>query len=173
MKQLQDQKFKVLKIRLFLEYTFNIGDRQSKIDPYCNIAWGQCNTTLKDKLQSFQNKPVRTIAGQSYEYTDHNSLLKEFGWLSVRTLIKLDMRVFMYNTQNDTAPEEFSQLFVSISNIHGCLIWSALTVIYNCQKWNSSVLRDPFLILMPNSGIASPPPRDQKRRVHCLFQGKM
>ena len=39
---------------------------------YCNIVWGQCNEILKDELQSFENKAVRTIAGQSYEHTDHN-----------------------------------------------------------------------------------------------------
>ena len=88
---------------------------------YCNIVWGQYNETLKDKLQSLQNKAVRTIAGQSYEYTNHNRLLKEFGWLSVRNLINLDMGVFMYKTQNGMAPEEFNQLFVLVGNIHGCL----------------------------------------------------
>ena len=92
---------------------------------YCNIVWGQCNETLKDKLQSLQNKAVRTIAGQSYEYTNHNRLLKEFGWLSVRNLINLDMGVFMYKTQNGMAPEEFNQLFVPAGNIHGCLTRSA------------------------------------------------
>ena len=93
---------------------------------YCNIVWGQCNETLKDKLQSLQNKAVRTIAGQSYEYTNHNRLLKEFGWLSVRNLINLDIGVvFMYKTQNGMAPEEFNQLFVPVGNIYGCLTRSA------------------------------------------------
>ena len=39
---------------------------------YCNIVWGLCNETLKEKLQSLQNKVVTTIAGQSYEYTNHD-----------------------------------------------------------------------------------------------------
>ena len=61
----------------------------------------------------------------SYEYTNHNRLLKEFGWLSVRNLIKLDMGVFMYKRQNGIAPEEFNQLFVPVGSIHGCLTRSA------------------------------------------------
>ena len=92
---------------------------------YCNIVWGQCNETLKDKLQSLQNKTVRTFAGQRYEYTNHNRLLKEIGWLSVRNLIKLDIGVFMYKTQNGMAPQEFSQLFVPVGNMHGYLTRSA------------------------------------------------
>ena len=98
------------------------------IEPYfrdCNIVQGQCNETLKDKLQILQNKAVRTIAGQSYEYTNHNKFLKEFGWLIVRNLIKLDMGVFMYKAQNGMAPEEFNQLFVPVGNIHGCLTRSS------------------------------------------------
>ena len=39
---------------------------------YCNIVWGLCNETLTEKLQSLQNKVVTTIAGQSYEYTNHD-----------------------------------------------------------------------------------------------------
>ena len=98
------------------------------IEPYfrhCNMVCGQCNETLKDKLQSLQNKAVRTIAGQSYEYTDHNRLLKEFGWLSVRNLIKLDMGGVYVQTQNGMAPEEFSQVFVYVGNIQDYLTRSA------------------------------------------------
>ena len=43
---------------------------------YCNIVWGQYNESLKDKLQSLQNKAVRT-----YDYTNQNGFLKEF-WLA-------------------------------------------------------------------------------------------
>ena len=83
---------------------------------------GQCRETVKDKLQSLQNKAVKTITGQSYKFLNHNRLLKELGWLS---LIKLDMGVFMYKTQNGMAPEEFSQLFVPVGNIQGYLTRSA------------------------------------------------
>ena len=112
----------------FLPKSSLITLHKTLIEPYfryCNIVWGQCNETLKDKLQSLQNKAVRTIVGQSYEYANHNRLLKEFGWLSVRNLINLDMGVFMYKTQHGMAPEEFNQLFVPVGNIHGCLTRSA------------------------------------------------
>ena len=46
---------------------------------------------LKTNFRVLQNKAVKTVAGQSYEYTDHDRLLKKFGRLSVRNLIKLDM----------------------------------------------------------------------------------
>ena len=33
---------------------------------YCSIVWGQCSETLKDKLQTLQNKAARTIAKARY-----------------------------------------------------------------------------------------------------------
>ena len=64
---------------------------QTLIEPYCSIVWGQCSETLKDRLQALQNKAARTIARVRYEEADHNILLANFGWLSVRNLIKLDI----------------------------------------------------------------------------------
>ena len=58
----------------------------SLIEPYLryrNIVWGQCNETLKDKLQALQNKAARSIAKVKYEDADHRKLLGQFGWLSV------------------------------------------------------------------------------------------
>ena len=63
---------------------------------YCSIVWGQCSESLKDRLQTLQNKAARTIARVRYEEADHNILLANFGWLSVRNLIKLDMGIFIY-----------------------------------------------------------------------------
>ena len=58
----------------------------SLIEPYlryCNIVWGQCDETLKDKLQALQNKAAKV----KYEDADHHKLLGQFGWLSVGNLI--------------------------------------------------------------------------------------
>ena len=34
---------------------------------YCSPLWDNCNKTLKDKLQKYQNRAARIIAGASYE----------------------------------------------------------------------------------------------------------
>ena len=70
---------------------------------YCSIIWGQCGGTLK----ALQNRALRTIAGQKFEHADHSRLLAEYGWLSVRNLIKMDMGICMYKTLNGQALEEF------------------------------------------------------------------
>ena len=42
---------------------------------YCSIVWGQCSESLKDRLQTLQNKAARTIARVRYEEADHNTLI--------------------------------------------------------------------------------------------------
>ena len=86
---------------------------------YCNVIWGQCGETLKDKLQTLQNRASRTIAGQKFEQAGHSGPLVECGWLSVRNLFKIDMGICMYNILNGQAPEEFKYIFQPVSSMHG------------------------------------------------------
>ena len=46
---------------------------------YCSIVWGQCSETLKDKLQTVQNKAARAIAKVRYDEANHSKLLTDFG----------------------------------------------------------------------------------------------
>ena len=85
---------------------------------YCNIVWGQCDETLKDKLQALQNKAARSIAKVKYEDADHHKVLGQFGWLSVRNLISLDMGIFMYKCHNGSMPYSLTGLYTTVDNIH-------------------------------------------------------
>ena len=93
----------------------------SLIEPYfgyCCIIWGQCKEAHKDKLQTLQNKAARSIAKVKYEDADHHKLLGQFGWLSVRNLIRLDMGIFMYKCQNGFMPDSMTRLYTTVDNIH-------------------------------------------------------
>ena len=72
---------------------------------------GQCNEGLKDKLQNLQNRAARTIAKLKYDKADHQKLLSDFGWLSVRDLITYDTVVFMYKIVHSLAPGHITDLF--------------------------------------------------------------
>ena len=78
---------------------------------YCSIVWGQCGETLKDKLQTSQNKAARTIAKLRYDEANHNKLLTGFGWLSARNLISLDTAIFVYKEINNLHPEQADSPF--------------------------------------------------------------
>ena len=93
----------------------------SLIEPYlryCNIVWGQCNETLKDKLQALQNKAARSIAKVKYEDADHHKLLGEFDWFSVRNLVRLDMGIFMYKCQNGSIPDSITEIYTTVYSCH-------------------------------------------------------
>ena len=85
---------------------------------YCSIIWGQCSETLRDKLQTLQNKAARTIAKVRYDEANHSKLLTDFGWLSVRNLIKLDMRIFAHKELNNLHPEQDISPFQKLNEQH-------------------------------------------------------
>ena len=63
--------------------------------PYLDcIVWGQCGETLKDRLQTLQNKTALTIAKLRYDEANYGELLTEFGRVSVKNLVHLDTTIF-------------------------------------------------------------------------------
>ena len=43
------------------------------------IVWGQCGETLKDRLETLQNKAALTIAKLRYDEANYGELLTKFG----------------------------------------------------------------------------------------------
>ena len=56
--------------------------------------------SLIDKLQMLQNRLGSVVADVKFGDADHDVLLDDLGWLSVRNMIKLDMGVFIHKTVN-------------------------------------------------------------------------
>ena len=82
---------------------------------YCSIIWGNCGETLKDKLQTLQNRAARIITRTPYEVANHFALLKHLKWLDVRNIIKLDMGIFMYKAMNQLVPGQIGEMFTCLS----------------------------------------------------------
>ena len=78
---------------------------------YCSYVWGQCGETLKDKLQTLQNRAAQTTAKLRYDEANHFELLTEFGWLSIRNLISLDTAIFVDKEINNLHPEQADSPF--------------------------------------------------------------
>ena len=109
------------RIRHFIPRDSLLLNYHTLIEPYfryCSIVWGQCGETLKDKLQTLQNRAARTIAKLRYDEANHYELLTEFGWLSVRNLIILDIAVFVYNEINNLHPEQADNPFQRLDCLH-------------------------------------------------------
>ena len=68
---------------------------------YCDIVWGQCNETLKNKLQTLQNRATGIICNRRFEDVgDHQEILNQLGWLNVRQLYSLDLGIFVFKATN-------------------------------------------------------------------------
>ena len=52
---------------------------------YCSPLWGVCNKQLKDKLQKFQNRAARIIAGASFE-TRSADVFRSLAWDDLETI---------------------------------------------------------------------------------------
>ena len=93
---------------------------------YCSIVRGNCSETLKDKLQILQNRASRIITRTTYDTANHFALLRQLKWLDVRSIIKLEMGLFMYKAMNQLVPEQISEMFTPLSIQHSYQTRSAL-----------------------------------------------
>ena len=93
---------------------------------YCSIVWGNCGEALKDKLQILQNRAARIITRTSYDTANHFALLRQLKWLDVRSIIKLEMGLFMYKAMNQLVPEQISEMFTHLSTYHSYQTRSAV-----------------------------------------------
>ena len=103
---------------------------------YCSQVWGCLGTTLKNKLQRLQNRAVRIITKQGYEYRSAD-ILNKLGFipaLDVRRSNQLCMT--MYQVKNNFAPQYLTDLFCKTSSIH---------------DYNTRFAQDALALPKPNS----------------------
>ena len=88
---------------------------------YRDILWGQCNETLKDKLQRLQNRAARVICNSRRfeDVGDHQELLNQLGWFNFRQLFSLDLGVFVFEAINGLITDQFNEMY-SKSNTIQC-----------------------------------------------------
>ena len=53
-----------------------------------------------------------------YDEANHSKLLTDFGWLSIRNLIKLNMDIFAYKQLNNLHPEQDISPFQKLDEQH-------------------------------------------------------
>jgi 2-keto-4-pentenoate hydratase/2-oxohepta-3-ene-1,7-dioic acid hydratase in catechol pathway len=71
---------------------------------YCSPLWAICGTQLLDKLQKFQNRAARIIAGASYEI-ELAVVLETLGWETLKSRRQKMKSILLYKILNDyTAP---------------------------------------------------------------------
>ena len=67
---------------------------------YCSPPWGVCNKTLKDKLQKFQNRAAKIIAGVSFD-TRSAEVLRSLSWNELEMRRRISKSLLIYKILND------------------------------------------------------------------------
>ena len=71
---------------------------QALIQPhfdYCNIVWGNCGTTLQNKVQKLQNKTARVLTYSNYD-ADAGYLFELLGWKNLASQQQIQRATMVY-----------------------------------------------------------------------------
>ena len=85
---------------------------------YCSPLWGNCCVLLKDKLQKFQNRTARIIAGANYEVNSAD-ILESLGWVTLEKRRKRNKSILMYRILNNYTTSNLKNLFTRNSALQG------------------------------------------------------
>ena len=86
---------------------------QALIQPhfdYCNIVWGKCGITLRNKVQKLQNREARVLTYSSYD-VDAGHLFKLLGWKNLACQQQIQRATVVYGSLHRLAPDYLSSKF--------------------------------------------------------------
>ena len=86
---------------------------QALIQPhfdYCNIVWGNCGITLRNKVQKLQNRAARVLTYSSYD-VDAGYLFKLLGWKNLACQQQITRATMVYRSLHGLAPNYLSSKF--------------------------------------------------------------
>ena len=66
----------------------------------CSPLWGVCNKTFNDKLQKFQNRAAKIIAGVSFD-TRSADVLRSLNWNELEERRRISKSLLKYKILND------------------------------------------------------------------------
>ena len=97
---------------------------------YCSPLWDNCCAYLKEKLQKFQNRAARIIAGASYEIPSAD-VLETLGWEALEVRRKRNKAILMYRILNNQGASSLKESFTRIS---------ALEINYNLRNSSTDLV---------------------------------
>ena len=93
---------------------------------YCCSVWGCAGLTLINQLQKLQNRAARIVTGSGYE-TPSAQLIQSLGWKNIAQLIDNELRIMVYKSLHDRAPQYLSDLFSRNSQALPCTLRNSKT----------------------------------------------
>ena len=71
---------------------------------YCDVIWGTCNTTTRNKVQIMQNRAAKIITGAT-RYDSSTEALNALNWNNLKDRYNFHLATTMCNIMNDHAPK--------------------------------------------------------------------
>ena len=84
---------------------------------YCDIVWGNCGKTLRDKLQKLQNRAARVLTFYNYD-ADTTELLEFLGWKNLARQQEIHKATMMFRCLHGLAPEYLCSKFTWRDSAH-------------------------------------------------------
>ena len=86
---------------------------------YYNAVWGNCGTTLINKLQHLQNHAIHIeIIHSNSEPADLNAAFKDLSLLNVLQMIDFNTAMTVYDSIHRNCPEYLADMFVPAQQMH-------------------------------------------------------
>ena len=131
----------------------------SNISPhldFCCIIWGNCSSTLEDKLVIFQKRAARVILDCDF-YTTSSELFKELNWQTFPERVTYQKAILMYRIINNIGPDYLKKTMSHILQTYHVDILDLLTVTnYIRQNLTASFSASHSCTPELPSGILSP-----------------
>ena len=85
---------------------------------YTSVVWGNCSSTLKDKLVKLQKRAARVIL-DCHVYTLSSELFKELNWQTFPERVTYQSAILMYRIINNICPD-YLKNYVSYTSYISC-----------------------------------------------------
>ena len=102
---------------------------------YCSLVWGNCNETLKNKLQKLQNRAARVITGDTYDIRSYE-ILDKLGWKTLEERREEQMASIVTKPLNNECPPD-SSMFEFSNNTNYNLRSNKNTLLLSKPKTNA------------------------------------
>ena len=84
---------------------------------YCNVVWGNCSTTLINKLHHLQNRAIEIIHSDS-EPADLNAAFKDLSLVNVKQMIDFNTVTTVFDSIHRNYSEYLADTFLPAQQMH-------------------------------------------------------
>ena len=110
---------------------------------YCCTIWGNCNSSLENKIIRFQKRAARLILDKDFE-TPSQELFAELHWMTFPERVKYQKAVQIFKIFHNLAPVYLNDTFTHTSEVHDRLLRSSSNMQLYLPKPNSELYKKSF-----------------------------